>query len=156
MNLEQYIIKELKVSPTKHQLEMIKELSLSFKEDKKGFNNYSIQVKECVRECIKSFPKHLHPKKDKEWLNVLDTIDKLNRIELLPFEAIVNIVKKTREDSFWSSNFLSLNKLRKRNKEGIYYITVFYERLNNNKPKRVNIDNLSRIANERYGNTQTS
>lgn len=151
MNLTDYISKEFKTIPTKEQLEIIKELSLSFKEDKKDFDSYSSEVKECVRECIKSFPKHLHPKKDKEWLNVLDTIDKLNRIELLPFEAIQEIVKKTREDSFWSTNFLSLNKLRKKNKEGILYITVFYEQLSKNKSKSVNTDNLQRIANERYG-----
>lgn len=150
MNLTEYITKEFKTTPTKEQLNQIRILATQL-EDKKDFDNYSSEVKECVRECIKSFPKHLHPKKDKEWLNVLDTIDKLNRIELLPFEAIESIVKKTREDSFWSSNFLSLNKLRKRNKEGIYYITVFYEKLNNNnKSKSTDIDNIAKIAQQRY------
>lgn len=68
--------------------------------------------------------------KKNKWL---DCIDKLNRIDGLSFNEIIQIVKYGREDEFWNSNFLSLLKLRNKNKEDIYYWNVFKSKM---KPKQ--------------------
>jgi len=98
---------------------------------------YSKEVNDCFNNCLNYFPEHLQPKKKESWL---DTIEKLNRIDNIPFKIIEEIVKKTREDNFWSKNFLSLNKLRQKNKDGIYYSIVFNEQIKskngNNKTRR--------------------
>ena len=98
---------------------------------------YSKEVNDCLNNCLNYFPIHLQPKNISSWL---DTIEKLNRIDNIPFEIIEEIVKKTREDNFWSKNFLSLNKLRQKNKDGIYYSIVFNEQIKskngNNKTRR--------------------
>lgn len=87
---------------------------------------YSKEVNDCFNNCLNYFPEHLQPKNKNSWL---DTIEKLNRIDNIPFKIIEEIVKKTREDNFWSKNFLSLNKLRDKNKDGIKYIIVFNEQI---------------------------
>lgn len=98
---------------------------------------YSKEVNDCFNNCLNYFPEHLQPKNKNSWL---DTIEKLNRIDNIPFKIIEEIVKKTREDNFWSKNFLSLNKLRQKNKDGIYYSIVFNEQIKskngNNKTRR--------------------
>ena len=91
---------------------------------------YKKNVHTCLFNCLKFFPEHLHPKESQVG-NWLDTIDKLNRIENLPFDIIEGIVKKTREDDFWSKNFLAIPKLRKKDKNGVMYILVFKESVKN-------------------------
>jgi len=95
-------------------------------------NVYSKEVNDCFENCLKYFDEHLKPKNEKQKNNWLDTIDKLNRIEKIEFHLIQKIVKKAREDDFWSTNFLSLPKLRKKNPEKIMYIVVFYEKFKTN------------------------
>jgi len=90
---------------------------------------YSIEIHNCFNNCLNYFDKHLHPKNNDSWL---DTIDKLNRIDGIPFEKIEEVVKKTRGDDFWKQNFLSLTKLRKKNKEDIMYVVVFNEKIKGN------------------------
>ncbi len=90
---------------------------------------FSDEVFSCLSNCLKYFPEHLHPKNKISWL---DTIGQLNRIDKIPFEKIIEIVKKTRGDNFWSTNFLSLTKLRKKNKDGVMYIVVFNEKFKSN------------------------
>ncbi len=92
---------------------------------------YDKSVHDCLEICLQFFPKHLHPKNN----DGLDVIEKLNRIEEIPFNIIQQIVKKTREDDFWSKNFLSMNKLRKKDKDGLMYILVFNERINGSTKK---------------------
>ncbi|TYP71510.1 hypothetical protein [Aquimarina intermedia] len=86
------------------------------------------EIDQCLKKCVEFFPEHLRPgdKQKKSWV---DTIEKLNRIEKIPFDKIIEIVKKTRADDFWSKNFLSLVKLRKKNKEGLMYVVVFNENI---------------------------
>ena len=90
---------------------------------------YSKEIHDSFQNILNYFPDHLHPKKEDTWL---DVIEKLNRIEKLPFEIIEQIVKKTRADDFWSKNFLALPKLRKKNKDGILYVVVFNEQIKTN------------------------
>jgi len=86
-------------------------------------------IENCYNDCLKFFPEHLHPKKPETWL---ETIDKLHRIDGVPYDQIVLITKLTRANDFWSKNFMSLTKLRKKNREEIAYIVVFNEQLNKN------------------------
>ena len=88
---------------------------------------YSSDVLNCYESLINFFPEQLHPEKKETWYS---EIEKLNRIDKIPFEIIIGIVQKTRQDAFWGKNFLSLTKLRKKNKDGLKYIVVFNEKFN--------------------------
>ena len=87
-----------------------------------------VEVKNCFEKCLIHFPQHLRPNEKQKPL-WFDTIEKLNRIDKIPFEKIIEIVKKTRSDQFWSKNFLSLAKLRKKNPDGVMYAVVFNENI---------------------------
>ncbi|MEN6569025.1 MAG: hypothetical protein ABFC18_03330 [Rikenellaceae bacterium] len=76
------------------------------------------------------FDEDLRPKTEKQKHEWLDTLDKLVRIDGYSPEHIQNIVKRARMDDFWKQNFLSVLKLRKKNKEGIMYFTVFEKKIN--------------------------
>ena len=80
--------------------------------------------------CLKHFEDHLHPKNPDTWK---ETIRKLNDIDKIPFDKIIEITEKTRKDQFWSKNFLTLAKLRNKNKDGIMYSIVFNENLKTKK-----------------------
>lgn len=104
---------------------------------------FSLSVKNCYLNCLKYFDKHLHPKNKKSWL---ETIDKLNRIDKIPFERIELITKWARTDNFWKTNFLSLTKLRKNQKSsGLKYIIVFNEKINNGKQNNSNKSHIERM-----------
>ena len=90
---------------------------------------YDKTVHDCFNICLKYFPNELHPKDDKSINNWLDVIEKLNRIDEVDFIHIGNVVQLIRDDDFWSRHFLSITKLRKKNKDGIIYIKVFSEHL---------------------------
>ena len=78
---------------------------------------YSSEIRECYEKCILFFPEHLRPKDQKVESDWLGTIEKLSRIDGIPLNTVIEIVKKTREDDFWSGNFLTLQKLRKKKVE---------------------------------------
>lgn len=59
----------------------------------------------------------------------LETYDKLLRIDKYTIEQIKNVIKFARNDSFWGANFLTPNKLREKNKEGVKYIDVFLAKI---------------------------
>lgn len=109
---------------------------------------YTKDVHACLKICLGYFPEHLHPKKEETWL---DVIDKLNNIDKVPFQAICEIVKRTREDKFWGKNFLSLTKLRKTNKDGLKYIIVFNENLKNGKAKSTTSADIDAIIAREMG-----
>lgn len=106
--------------------------------NKKPEKIFSEDIYKCFGECCTFFPSHLHPKKPEKWL---DTIEKLNRIDKIPFEKIVEIVSKTRADNFWAKNFLSLVKLRHKNKQGIMYVVYFNEQIKSTQPKTIDLFN---------------
>jgi hypothetical protein len=101
-------------------------------EDESEKELYNQEVFDCYEKCLQHFPDTLRPRTDSIKLSWLDTIDKLNRIDKLPFDFIYEIVEKARSDSFWMNNFMSVTKLRMKNKEQIPYFVVFYEKLINN------------------------
>jgi hypothetical protein len=90
---------------------------------------YPKEVYMCYDHCIKYFPENVLPKDHNKKNKWLDTIDKLYRIDSVPYEKIIEIVKGTRASDFWAKNFLSLTKLRKKNNDDVMYIVVFNENL---------------------------
>jgi len=117
-----------KNNPTE-QLQVEEEVKEEVKLQVKEKMYFKKEIHDTFENCLNYFPEHLHPKNEKIKNSWLDTIKKLNEIEKLPFEKIIEIVEKTRKDDFWSKNFLSLQKLRKKNKEGVLYIVVFNEQI---------------------------
>jgi hypothetical protein len=70
-----------------------------------------------------------------------DIIEKLKRIDGLSFEEIEEIVKFGRNNDFWSRNFLSIAKLRKKDPNDVKYFIVFKEQLSINKRYRTGSQN---------------
>lgn len=103
---------------------------------------FSKDVLNCYRVCLDYFPTHLHPKRESIVKNWYSTIDKLNRIDKVPFSEIERITKLAREDEFTSKNiFHSLTKLRKKPKgEDIYWIVKWSEKF---KPKTKTVNRQS-------------
>lgn len=105
---------------------------------KKEASVFSDEVEDCYLECLKYFEEQLHPKNPNSWK---DVIDKLNRIDKIPFEQIKKITQKTRADDFWSSNFLSMTKLRQKQKSsGLNYVVVFNEQIKKSNGKDTRTD----------------
>ena len=106
------------------------------KEEKEGTssstkNKFSQDVIETFNSVVGYFESIPQTETTKnKWL---DCIDKLNRIDGLSFDDIIQIVKFGKEDDFWSSNFLSLLKLRNKNKEDVYYWDVFKAKIKTKK-----------------------
>lgn len=76
------------------------------------------------------FDEDCRPKTEKAKQEWYDTLDKLIRIDGYSPKHIHDVIKRTRMDDFWRTNFLSILKLRKKNKDGIPYFTVFEKKLN--------------------------
>ncbi len=100
--------------------------------EQKEEKEYSEAVKSFQLTLLSYFPTGLNltPADIKNWC---ETIDKLVRIDGKDKIEIESIVKWAREDSFWKNNFLSLTKLRKKNKENVAYWFVFEEQMKNTK-----------------------
>ena len=71
------------------------------------------------------FPPQTRPKTRSEINSWLDCIDKLDRLDGYSPRKVYYITSKVRSDEFWRDNFLSILKLRKKNKDGIKYINLF-------------------------------
>lgn len=92
-------------------------------------NKFSDEVISFYNEIIGYFnltQSHTQTTKEK-WL---DCIDKLVRIDNLNYDQIKVIVKWARNDEFWKTNFLSILKLRNKNKDDIKYWEIFKEKSN--------------------------
>jgi len=71
------------------------------------------------------FPAQTRPKTRNEINSWLECIDKLDRLDGYSPRKVYYIASKVRGDEFWRDNFLSILKLRKKNKDGIKYINLF-------------------------------
>lgn len=113
----------------------------------KKTNVFSEDVLSTYYSVLNLFDESTHPNNDQQVNNWMDTIDKLNRIDGLSFDDIFHLIKVTREDDFWSTNFLSVTKLRKKNKEEIPYWKVFYNKFkqSNNNKNTVSYEQLEEI-----------
>lgn len=82
---------------------------------------------------------------EKKYINSsFDTLDKLMRIDGYSVEQIKRAITFAVNDNFWQQNFLSPNKLRSKNKDGVKYIDVFLKRAENNKPTEPKITPMYR------------
>jgi len=82
-------------------------------------------ILDSYNHIVKLFPKQTQPKTKNEKLKWLSELDKLQRLDGYNPRQIYLICSKVRNDNFWSQNFLSITKLRQKNKEGIKYIQSF-------------------------------
>lgn len=93
---------------------------------------YSSTLIDANEHIIELFPERFHPKSTAQINKWLDTLEKLQRLDGYSLRLIYYIVKKVRNDQFWSNNFYSIMKLRSTNKDGIKYIDLFKEKFARN------------------------
>jgi len=109
----------------------IKHIDKDKEEDKdvdKIINVYTEAVHNCFNQCLILFPEKCRPDTEALKDKWLDTIDKLNRIDGHDLKIVYSVVKKTREDDFWKDNFLSMLKLRKKDKNQTMYFIIFSQK----------------------------
>ena len=97
---------------------------------------FSPIVEEVFIFSLDFFPENLHPKTPKQINDWKKTIKQLHEIDGHDYDTIRYLIQKTREDEFWSKNFLSVIKLRKNDNNGVKYFNVFFEKfkiINNGK-----------------------
>lgn len=85
---------------------------------------------------LQLFPTKYQPKSEPQKAKWIDCLEKLEKIEKVDFHKLWLVVKFIREHEFWGVHFLSLLKLRNKDKNGIMYLYKYYETYDNaNKPK---------------------
>lgn len=93
---------------------------------KKNREDFNSDIIEFTAQLFKLFPKTTTEKlKEAQKVNWIDTVDKLIRLDDFSKDEIENAVKSAFSDKFWGNNFQSLTKLRKPNKDGVMYASVF-------------------------------
>ena len=102
--------------------------------------NINVDIIELYKGIEIFFDEDCRPKTEKQIQDWYDTLDKLIRIDGHSPEHIHDVIKRARMDDFWRQNFLSVLKLRKKNKEGITYFTVFEKKLNYGTTKTIGAD----------------
>jgi len=110
--------------------------------EKKEKNKNSQEAENLYEQVIRYFDTDLRPKtknQKQEWVN---TLDKLIHIDGHPPDRIRKVIAWARQDDFWQLNFLSLLKLRKKDKSKVPYFTVFEQRMK--------INGNNRQSGERY------
>ena len=102
--------------------------------DKNKNDKIRAEIEKNIKHFLALFPEKYQPKKKSELQSWIDCMYKLMTKENYKMRQIYNIIKTIRLDKFWSVNFLTLLKLRKKNKDGIKYIDFFNEICNAKKP----------------------
>lgn len=74
------------------------------------------------------FPERYRPSTQAQKDKWLDTIDKCHRLHNVSPRKLFLLIKEVRKDDFWKDNFLTVQKMRQRNKQGVLWIDVFMER----------------------------
>jgi hypothetical protein len=87
--------------------------------------DFSKLILDSYDHIVKLFPRQTQPKNKTEKVKWLNEIDKLQRLDGYSPRQIYLICSKVRNDNFWSQNFLSITKLRQKNKDGVKYIQTF-------------------------------
>lgn len=105
---------------------------------------FSDEVFKIYEASIKLFSEDLIPTTEKQKNNWLNEFDKLIKIDGLTIKEIYSIIKFARSDEFWNKNFLSISKLRKKDKNDIPYWKVFKHKselniIENENHKRISI-----------------
>lgn len=96
---------------------------------KYDFTEFGDFANKCT-PIVKLFPeeivKNLTDKQKYEWIK---TLKMLTTKEKISIDEIYRVVDFTRNDSFWAKNFLTIEKLRKTNSDGVKYFFVFRENM---------------------------
>jgi hypothetical protein len=90
-----------------------------------NIKTYKEIVVECYKNIVLLFDEEYRPKTETQKNKWLDVIDELDRLDGVNPRQVFYITKRTLEDEFWSENFRSPLKLRRKNKDGIKWIVVF-------------------------------
>lgn len=91
----------------------------------KNFVDFPAEVQGLFLNLNKLFDENLLPKtkdKKRQWVK---TIDDLWRLDNYHPRKVFTIIDRARKDPFWNEQFLSILKLRKRNKDGLKYVEYF-------------------------------
>ena len=121
---------------TSNQQATNKQVTTNNKEKKDNKENnkkiYSDEIKNFTATLLNYFDSDYVKKltKPEKW-KLVDVIEKLIRIDKYTKEQIEYAVKFARSDDFWKKNFLSLNKLRKKDKSDVKFIEVFVQNASN-------------------------
>lgn len=125
------------------EVKVEKQENLPAKKNKK--KEYPEEAIHTTIECLKFFDEGLHPTTDSEKWGWVDTVDKLHRIDGLEYLSIIEIVRYGREDDFWHENFLSINKLRKKDKNKTPYWKRFLYSIQKGGRKTGDDDTMKKI-----------
>jgi len=98
-------------------------------------NNIPQSVETALQHFILLFPKKYQPTTDAQKLKWAECLERIERIDGYNLREVYQMAKKLREDQFWSGNFLSLLKLRNKDKNGILYIHRFMDGQKTEKPQ---------------------
>lgn len=115
------------INPTDHNTNIDHDTTYSKKENKE----FSKTVTDTYNSILNYFPENIQPKNESSKNKWKDEIRKIIEIDKKPPHEIEFVIKWARNNEFWKSNFLSLLKLRKNNREGISYYNVFLTKIKN-------------------------
>jgi hypothetical protein len=90
-------------------------------------NDANEKYSELLNDLELELPENARKNTKNERLKKLDTLRKLIEIDNYTPEHIKKMVLWARNDDFWRSNFLSINKLRQKDKNGTTYAVRFTE-----------------------------
>lgn len=92
-------------------------------------------VKTALNHFIELFPKKYQPTTDAQKLKWAQCLERVERIDGYDLREVYKMAKKLREDQFWSGNFLSILKLRNKDKNGILWVDRFMGMEKSEKPQ---------------------
>lgn len=90
-----------------------------------SIDNFTLKYK----VILSLFPSKFQPQNKSQQNAWVETLDKLVRLDGLDLDTIEKIIRWARADEFWSKNFMTLIKLRQKNKEQIPYWLVFQSKM---------------------------
>lgn len=98
--------------------------------------NFNKTILNAFPHFLKLFPTRYLPETQSQKFKWLDCLEKLEKIDKIDIKQLYLVVKFIREHEFWSEHFLTLLKLRNKDKNGIKYVHKYFETYKNaNKPK---------------------
>lgn len=121
----------------------------AIKEEKIKENNNYKEILRIYNSIIDLFPEHLIPDK-KEKINWLDELRMLIEIDKRSPDEIISVIRWARLDEFWKTNFLSIRKLRKKDKNGTKYYIRFLNSVKNGKDSNTQQKQRSIFENKDY------
>ena len=97
--------------------------------------NIPQNVKSALEHFISLFPKKYQPTTDAQKLKWAQCLERVERIDGYDLREVYKMAKKLRDDQFWSGNFLSILKLRNKDKNGILWVDRFMGMQKSGKPQ---------------------